>query len=81
MLSAVTTKGQVTIPVDIRSHFNINPNDRVDFIVEGEQIILKPVKSLRELRGAVTEKSRTDETGERAVAKAAVAKRVQAEMS
>jgi AbrB family looped-hinge helix DNA binding protein len=81
MLSAVTTKGQVTIPVEIRSRFNIYPNDRVDFIVDGERIIIKPVKSLKELRGAVKAKSKTDESGERTVAKAAVAERVKAEMS
>jgi AbrB family looped-hinge helix DNA binding protein len=53
MLSTVTTKGQVTIPVDIRSLFHIRPNDRVDFVVEGDRIVLTPVRSLKDLRGAV----------------------------
>lgn len=81
MLSTVTTKGQVTIPVDIRSFFHIRPNDRVDFVIEGDRIVLKPVKSLKELRGAVTAKSFPDGADERSVAKAAVARRVKAEMA
>ena len=47
MLSTVTTKGQVTIPVDIRALFHIHPNDRVDFVVEGDRIILIVVPSFR----------------------------------
>lgn len=81
MLSTVTTKGQVTIPVDIRTLFRIRPNDRVDFIVDGERIILMPVKSLRELRGSVQAKNGMDASTERAAAKAAVADRVKAELA
>lgn len=80
MLSTVTTKGQVTIPVDIRSFFHIRPNDRVDFVIEGDRIVLKPVKSLKELRGTVQARSPEDAIDERVVAKAAVALRVKAEM-
>lgn len=80
MLSTVTTKGQVTIPVDIRSFFHIRPNDRVDFVIEGDRIVLKPVKSLKELRGAVNAKSGSDAASERATAKVSVSRRVKAEM-
>lgn len=81
MLSTVTTKGQVTIPVDIRSLFHINPNDRVDFIVEGDRIVLTPVRSLKDLRGAVKAVASGDAAAERATAKTAVAKRVRDEMA
>ncbi|MBV5339041.1 MAG: AbrB/MazE/SpoVT family DNA-binding domain-containing protein [Deltaproteobacteria bacterium] len=81
MLSTVSTKGQVTIPMDIRSLFHIRPNDRVDFIVEGERIFLMPVKTLKDLRGVVQAKSWSDSSEERDVAKAAVGRRVKAEMS
>lgn len=53
MISTVTTKGQVTIPVDIRSRFHIRPNDKVDFVIDGERIIITPVKTLKQLRGVV----------------------------
>jgi AbrB family looped-hinge helix DNA binding protein len=81
MLSSVTTKGQVTIPVDIRSLFHIRPNDRVDFIVEGDRIILTPVKSLKDLRGAVKAAGSGDAADERAAVKTTVAKRVRDEMA
>lgn len=81
MLSTVTTKGQVTIPVDIRSLFHIRPNDRVDFIVEGDRIVLTPVRSLKDLRGAVQATGRGDAETDRATAKAAVAVRVKGEMA
>jgi len=81
MLSTVTTKGQVTIPVDIRSIFHIRPNDRVDFIVEEDRIILTPVRSLKDLRGAVQAAGSGDAAAERAAAKAAVASRVKDEMA
>jgi AbrB family looped-hinge helix DNA binding protein len=81
MLSTVTTKGQVTIPADIRSRFHIVPNDRVDFIVEGDRIVITPIKSMKDLRGIVPLKSATDIDTERSVAKAAVATRVIEEMS
>ena len=35
--SSVTTKGQVTIPVEIRRLLDISPHDKVAFIVEDEQ--------------------------------------------
>jgi antitoxin PrlF len=80
MLATVTSKGQVTIPKEIRDLLHIRSNDKVDFVFDGQRVLLAPVKTLLDLRGAV----RTEEPGtfsqERAVAKAAVAKRVVEEM-
>ncbi|WP_408967420.1 AbrB/MazE/SpoVT family DNA-binding domain-containing protein [Oryzomonas sp.] len=42
MLSNVTTKGQVTIPAEIRARFHIQANDRVDFFIDGERMIIPP---------------------------------------
>jgi AbrB family looped-hinge helix DNA binding protein len=53
MIATVTTKGQITIPAEIRKKFNITAKDRVDFIADGERIILIPVKTLQDFRGAV----------------------------
>ncbi len=79
MLSTVTTKGQVTIPADIRTRFHIQPNDRVDFFVDGERIVITPVKTLKQLRGAVAATGAGNITSEREVAKRAVAKRIEDE--
>jgi AbrB family looped-hinge helix DNA binding protein len=76
MLSNVTAKGQVTIPAEIRSRFHIMPNDRVDFLVDGERIVILPVKPLRELRGAVSAAPASGIAAEREIAKRAVAARI-----
>ena len=80
MLAKVTSKGQVTIPNEIRKKLGIRTEDRVDFILDGERVIMVPVKTLRDLRGAVkaTGKGAFDE--ERAKAKAAVSRRVREEL-
>ena len=53
MFSTVTTKGQITIPAEIRARFHIQSNDKVDFFVDGERIVITPVKTLKQLRGTV----------------------------
>jgi AbrB family looped-hinge helix DNA binding protein len=81
MLSTVTSKGQITIPKDIRTLLNIKTNDKVDFVIEGNRAVLVPVRSLRELRGAVQATGKGNFTEERAKAKKAVDRRVREEMS
>jgi antitoxin PrlF len=39
--SSVTTKGQVTIPAELRTRFGIHPGDRVGFIEEDGRIVLQ----------------------------------------
>lgn len=79
MLSNVTTKGQVTIPAEIRTRFHIKPNDRVDFFVDGERIIITPVRTLKQLRGSVVSTGSGVFSTEREEAKRAVADRVAGE--
>lgn len=65
----VTTKGQVTIPQDIRDKMNIYPGAEVDFIIEGNTVkiiqtkkALQPGKSIVErLRGKASVGMTTDE--------------------
>jgi AbrB family looped-hinge helix DNA binding protein len=78
----VSAKGQVTIPKKIRDVLRIQANDWIDFERDGEKIIMVPIKTLQDFRGAVQtkRKSSTFET-ERSKAKAAVAKRVMKEMA
>ncbi len=78
MLSTITTKGQVTIPKALRDQFAIGPHDKVDFRAEGDRIILRPVRTLRDLRGSV--QGTGDPDAERSAAKEAVARRVMDEM-
>ena len=64
----VTSKGQVTIPQDIREKLGITPSSEVDFIAEGSKayIVRKkkndaPSRKFRSLRGAATVRLSTDE--------------------
>ena len=80
MLTTVTTKGQVTIPKKIREGLGIRPKDKLDFSQEEGKIIVTPVKTLRDYRGAVKAKGTGLFEEERAKAKDAVAQRVMKEM-
>ncbi len=53
--AAVTSKGQITIPLEVRKKLGIKPGDRVRFI-EGEngEFVLKPkTGSIMDLEGCV----------------------------
>lgn len=51
----LTSKGQITIPKDIRQHLKIDQGDKVEFFVgENGVVIISPVKSdVRELKGII----------------------------
>jgi len=64
----VTTKGQVTIPQEIREKLGITPAVEVDFIEENERVYLvkrkikaKKTYKFRRLRGIANVKMTTDE--------------------
>lgn len=64
----VTTKGQVTIPLEIRKKLNITPATEVDFIMgkDGRVYIVKskkqaPNNRFARLRGVATIKMSTEE--------------------
>jgi len=65
----VTSKGQVTIPRDIRERMGIAPQSEVEFLVVNEQVILRKVHSsklrggqlVRRLRGQATVRMATDQ--------------------
>lgn len=42
--SNVTSKGQVTVPVDIRRELGIKPGGKVRFVRKGKQIVLQAVE-------------------------------------
>jgi len=65
----VTTKGQVTIPLEIREQLSIHPGTDVEFAVEGNVVKLVPTKRsqmrgkrvVERLRGRATVRMTTDE--------------------
>jgi AbrB family looped-hinge helix DNA binding protein len=40
----ITTKGQVTIPKEVRKGLNLASSDRVIIVLEGEQAVIKPIR-------------------------------------
>ena len=65
----VTSKGQVTIPKEIRRKLGISSYSEVEFVVEGNTVILRPAQDapargkrvVESLRGRATVKMTTDE--------------------
>ena len=66
----VTTEGQVTIPQDIREKFHLLPGTDVEFIPQGEAVIIRPTASeeknrfqrwIQRARGSATTGLTTDE--------------------
>ncbi len=80
MLSTVTSKGQVTIPKEIRRLMNIKPKDKVDFVLDGDNVLLKHVKTLKDFRGSVPNKGKGNLQQERAYSRKAKSKIVMKEM-
>lgn len=43
--TTITQKGQVTIPVEIRTRLGLKPKDKVRFELEGDMVKLRPASS------------------------------------
>ena len=43
MRSTITSRGQTVIPATIRRQFNLGPSDRLEWVVDGKQILVFPV--------------------------------------
>ena len=79
MLATVTSKGQITIPKTIREAMSISFKDKIDFIIDGDRLVLRRVKTLKDLRGSIPSKSGNIDN-ERQHARAAVSKKIIEEM-
>ena len=60
MESAVTSKGQITIPVEVRRAMGLQPQDRVVFTVmpDGTTVMRAKRRALSELAGSLTKSRR-----------------------
>ena len=62
----MTSKGQVTIPKNIRTKLGIQPGSEVEFVEEGRKVFIRKRRGAEknpfsELRGIATVKMTTDE--------------------
>jgi AbrB family looped-hinge helix DNA binding protein len=74
MESAITVKGQATIPKMIRDHLRLKPGDRVKFFIHPDgTVVLLPKRPASDLRGMVKSRRRvTIEEMNEAIASQAV---------
>lgn len=58
-MSVLTKKGQTTIPKDIRNFLNLAPNDKILYLMEGNKVVIKPLKgNILDLKGSVKTKDK-----------------------
>ncbi len=51
MIATLTSKGQITIPKEIRRKFSLHAGDHVSFVVIGDHVELTPIStSINELK-------------------------------
>ena len=53
LISTMTIKGQVTIPLFIRESLDLQPRTKVVFIKENDRVYLKPAVNFLDLAGSV----------------------------
>ena len=55
-VSVLTSKGQTTIPKDVREALNLKPHDKLIYIIENNRVIMMPSKGdILDLKGSVKE--------------------------
>jgi AbrB family looped-hinge helix DNA binding protein len=78
MESALTIKGQITIPKEIREHLRVAPGDRVKFFIHpnGTVVLLPkvPITALRGMLASKTNRRASIEEMEEGIAAGATAK-------
>jgi antitoxin PrlF len=74
-ISRITTKGQVTIPAEIRRLLGVHAHGRVAFVVEDDQVRLAPALSVTERTAGIMKSTRPPLTpqAEKAAAEEAIA--------
>jgi antitoxin PrlF len=43
--STLTSKGQITVPVETRRRLGLKPGDRVEFVVDRDKTVIRPARA------------------------------------
>lgn len=54
--STVTSKGQTTIPGEIRKVLGIKPGDRLEYLTQGDEVTIRVHPGVRSLKGVLASK-------------------------
>jgi AbrB family looped-hinge helix DNA binding protein len=54
-VAKVSNKGQITLPIAARRKLGIAPNSTVEVVTEGNEIVVRPIKSISQLYGVFHE--------------------------
>ncbi len=78
--ATLTSKGQTTIPKEVREHLRVRPGDKLDFVIDAEgRVELRPATlDVRQLKGLLKRKRAKPvslEEMDRAIAEGAMGKR------
>lgn len=59
--STLTSKGQITLPKEVRELFHLEPGDRLDFLIQDDgRVMLQPATvDVKELKGMLHRKGMT----------------------
>lgn len=64
LTSKITSKGQITLPKEVRKLLNVQEGNVIVFEKENDKIVIKPAKTLRDFKGllkGVNKKENFDE--------------------
>jgi len=77
-VSILTSKGQTTIPKEIRAFLKLEAKDKILYQVENDKVIMKPLKGdILDLKGSVKTKGKPVDFGKiREVTKKRVAQKI-----
>jgi AbrB family looped-hinge helix DNA binding protein len=58
-VSTITSKGQTTIPLEIRKGFNLRPHDKIIYVRDGNTLVMYPVHGdIRDLKGILSKRQK-----------------------
>lgn len=58
LMTTITTKGQVTIPVHIRDKFDFIPGRKIKFQIKDNDVVIKPVANFVDFMGVFASKKK-----------------------
>jgi antitoxin PrlF len=72
----ITSKGQITLPKEVRKALNVYAGNVVIFEKEDDKVVIKPARTLKEFKGFLKGKGKADFDEMRKKAKEYIGKKV-----